>query len=45
MTSASTVLQDEVSGDESDDERAKSTDSDGDGREKSLDDIIDAYST
>lgn len=44
MTSASTVLQDEVSEDESDEERAKPTDGDGEEREKSLDDIIDAYS-
>jgi hypothetical protein len=46
MISASTVLKDEVSADESDD--GGSTDGatdadDGDPRERSLDDIIDAY--
>ncbi len=46
MTSASTVLHDEVSPDESgEDEGAEAaTDGeDGEDREKSLDDIIDAY--
>jgi hypothetical protein len=42
MTSASTVLKDEVSADESD-EGGQNDSGDDDPRERSLDDIIDAY--
>ena len=42
MTSASTVLHDEVSAAESDDDEAAEADEEGD-RVRSLDEIIDAY--
>ena len=42
MTTASTVLHDEVSAGESDDESATG-DEEGDRPERSLDEIIDAY--
>ena len=43
MTSASTVLHDEVSADESDDDETAEGDEEGDRPARSLDEIIDAY--
>ena len=43
MTSASTVLHDEVSANESDDDEAAEGDEEGDRPARSLDEIIDAY--
>ena len=43
MTSASTLLHDEVTADESDDDEAAEGDEDGDRPARSLDEIIDAY--